>query len=193
MVLVKEISIVFTTTKKGILASLKEKQVLCSTKVVNNGEKPTPLLHQIRLIDSFKFMATSLDTLVINLSKDAFSNVKRYYTGNKLELLTRKGQYPYEYMNSLEKLKETQLPPKGAFYSTLIDEGLSDESNTCAQEVWKTFEMKNLEDYHNLYNRVDVLLLADVFENVRDICIKNYNLDPAHYYTAPDLAWDATL
>ena len=52
--------------------------------------------------------------------------------------------------------------------------------------------MKNLEDYHNLYNRVDVLLLADVFENFK-ICIKNYNLDPAHYYTAPGLAWDVAL
>ena len=64
---------------------------------------------------------------------------------------------------------------------------------TRMQKVWKTFEMKNLEDYHNLCNRVDVLLLADVFKNFRDICIKNYNLDPAHYYTAPGLAWDASL
>ena len=53
--------------------------------------------------------------------------------------------------------------------------------------------MKNLEDYHNLYNRFDVLLLADVYENFREICIKNYNLDPAHYYTTPGLAWDAAL
>ena len=53
--------------------------------------------------------------------------------------------------------------------------------------------MKSMRDYHDLYNRVDVLLLADVFENFRDICIKNYNLDPAHYYTAPGLAWDAAL
>ena len=53
--------------------------------------------------------------------------------------------------------------------------------------------MKNLEDYHNLYNQADVLLLADVFENFRNICIKNYKLDPAHYHTAPGLAWDAAL
>ena len=53
--------------------------------------------------------------------------------------------------------------------------------------------MKSLKDYHDLYNQTDILLLADVFENFRDICIKNYNLDPAHYYTAPGLAWDATL
>ena len=96
-------------------------------------------------------------------------------------------------MDTPEKLKETQLPPKEAFYSGLNDEGISDKNYEHAQEVWKTFEIKNLEDYHNLYNRVDVLLLADVFENFRDICIKNYKLDPAHYYTAPGLAWDATL
>ena len=53
--------------------------------------------------------------------------------------------------------------------------------------------MKKLEDYHNLYNRVDVLLLSDVFENFRNICCKHYNLDPAHYFTAPGLAWDAAL
>ena len=138
-------------------------------------------------------MATSLDKLVKNLSKDAFNNVKRYYAEDKLSLLTRKGIYPYEYMNSPKKLKETQLPSKEAFYSRLNEEGISDENYAHAQEVWKTFEMKNLEDYHNLYNQVDVLLLADVFENFRNICIKNYNLDPAHYYTAPGLAWNAVL
>ena len=138
-------------------------------------------------------MAKSLDKLVNNLSKDAFNNVKRYYAEDKLKLLTRKGIYPYEYMNSPEKLKETQLPSKEAFYSRLNDEGISDENYAHAQEVWETFEMKNLEDYHNLYNKVDVLLLSDVFENFREICITNYNLDPAHYYTAPALDWDAAL
>ena len=53
--------------------------------------------------------------------------------------------------------------------------------------------MKNLKDYHNLYNQVDVLHLADVFGNFRNICIKNYKLDPAHYFTAPGLAWNAVL
>ena len=53
--------------------------------------------------------------------------------------------------------------------------------------------MDNLEDYHNLYNKADVLLLSDVFENFRNICCKNYNLDPAHHFTAPGLAWDAAL
>ena len=96
-------------------------------------------------------------------------------------------------MNSPEKLKEIQLPPKEVFYSRLNDEGISDEICAHAQKVWKTFEMKNLEDYHNLYNQVDVLLLSDVFENFRKICCKHYCLYLAHYFTAPGLAWDAAL
>ena len=96
-------------------------------------------------------------------------------------------------MDTPEKLKETQLPSREVFYSKLTDEGISDENYAHALEVWKTFEMENLKDYHNLYNQVDVLLLTDVFENFRDIYIKNYNLDPAHYYTAPSLGWDAAL
>ena len=138
-------------------------------------------------------MAESLDSLVNNLPEDAFNNLKIYYTGDKLSLVMRKGVYPYEYMDSLERLKETQLPPREAFYSRLNDEGISDEDYAHAQKVWRVFKMEHFKDYHNLYNETDVLLLADVFENFRDICIKNYKLDPAHYYTAPGLAWDAAL
>ena len=138
-------------------------------------------------------MAESLDSLVNNLPKDAFNSVKREYKGGNMELLTRKGVYPYDSMDTPENLKETELPPKEVFYSKLNNEGISDEDYTHAQRVWETLEMKTLEDYHNLYNKLDVLLLADVFENFRDICIKNYNLDPAHYYTAPGLSWDASL
>ena len=96
-------------------------------------------------------------------------------------------------MDTPEKLKETQLPTRKSFYSRLNDEGITNENYAHARKIWETFEMKNLEDYHDLYNRVDVLLLAEVFENFRSVCIKNYNLDPAHYYTAPGLAWDAAL
>ena len=138
-------------------------------------------------------MATSLEKLVNNLPKDDCINLGLYYSGDKFNLLARKGVYPYEYMDSLEKLKETTLPPKEAFYSRLNDGGISDEDYTHAQNVWKTFKMEYFKDYHELYNKVDVLLLADVFENFRNICLKNYELDPAHYYTAPGLAWDAAL
>ena len=176
----------------------KKIQVKSYTKKVKNEEgepveKEIKVYHTIRFIDSFKFMATSLEKLVNNLPKDDCINLGLYYSGDKFNLLARKGVYPYEYTDSLEKLKETTLPPKEAFYSRLNVEGISDEDYAHAQKVWKTFKMEYFKDYHELYNKVDVLLLADVFENFRNICLKNYELDPAHYYTAPGLTWDAAL
>ena len=176
-----------------------EEKYISSTKSIQvrsytnkEGEIKT-IHHQTRFIDSYKFMAASLDKLVSNLPKDRFKNLKRHYSGEKFNLLTRKGIYPYEYMYSPERFKKTKLPPKEAFYSRLNGEGISDKDYEHVKKVWEMFEMKTLQDYHNLYNEVDVLLLADVFENFRDICIENYELDPAHYYTAPGLAWDAAL
>ena len=61
------------------------------------------------------------------------------------------------------------------------------------RQYGKNFNIKSLRKYHDIYNRSDVLVLADVFGNFRDVCIKNYNLDPAWYYTAPGLAWNAAL
>ena len=108
-------------------------------------------------------------------------------------LLTRKGVYPYDYVSSIDKLKETKLPSKDEFYSKLNDEDISDEDYQHAINVWNTFNCQTLQDYHDLYLRSDVLLLADVFEDFRKTCLKHYKLDPCHYYTAPGLAWDACL
>ena len=147
---------------------------------------------EIRFIDSFKFLQASLADLVGNLQPDDFHNTKVIFKDN-VDLLTRKGVYPYDYIGSLEKLTETQLPPKEQFYSKLNDEDISDEDYSHAQNVWSTFKCKSIRDYHDLYLKSDVLLLADVFENFRKTCLKHYNLDPAHYYTSPGLAWDACL
>ena len=148
---------------------------------------------KIRFIDSFKFMSSSLETLVNNLPKDAFNNLERYYTADESRLIKRKGVYPYEYMNTEERFNETKLPPKEAFYSRLSGEGITDEDYKHALNVWDVFKMKTFKDYHELYNETDVLLLADVFENFRNNNLKIYNLDPAHYFTAPGLSWDACL
>ena len=80
-----------------------------------------PKYHTIRFIDSFEFMATSLKKLVNNLPKDDCINLGSYYSGDKFNLLARKGVYPYEYMDSLEKLKETALPPKKAILDLMME------------------------------------------------------------------------
>ena len=148
---------------------------------------------EIRFIDSFKFMASSLDRLVANLDESALLCVKRFFSGEQFDLVKRKGVYPYDYMDSLNKFQDTELPPKELLYSELNHLHISDEDYEHARKVWNLFQMKTMRDYHDLYLKTDVLLLTDVFENFRDVCIENYKLDPAWYYTAPGLAWDACL
>ena len=143
--------------------------------------------------DSMKFMLSSVEALVNNLSKDDFKNLEKYFTPEQIKLLKQKGFYPYEYMDNIEKLKDTKPPPQKAFYSKLTGKGINNYNYNHVLEVWKTFKMKSLKEYHEVYNKTDVLLLADVFEKFRDICLKNYGLDPVYYYTAPGLAWDAML
>ena len=151
-----------------------------------------PVNFEVRFLDSFKFLQTSLANLVSNLQPDDFHNTKQVFKKN-VDLLTRKGVYPYDYVSSLEKLSETQLPPKEEFYSKLNDEDITEDDYQHAINVWNTFKCKSLRDYHDLYLKSDVLLLSDVFENFRKTCLKHYNLDPAQYYTSPGLAWDACL
>ena len=143
--------------------------------------------------DSLKFMSSSLGALVNNLPKNGFKNISKYYTPEEVELIKQKGFYPYEYMNTEEKFNNTKLPPQEGFYSKLSGKGITEKNYKHACNVWNTFKMKTFKDYHKLYNETDVLLLADVFENFRNLCLKIYGLDPVYYYTAPGLAWDACL
>ena len=107
--------------------------------------------------------------------------------------MLRKGVYPYEYMDSWEKFNETSLPSKEDFYSNLNMKDIDDIDYRHGNNVFKGFKLENLGDYHDLYVQSDTLLLADVFENFRDMCIKEYELDPAHFLSLPGLAWQACL
>ena len=186
-------------TKKilvGVSDDLSERSKT-ETKGDNKPEKEKDIYLNNRFIDSFKFMSSGLDSLVKNLTDNGKDSSKIVHTKNrfqdKISLCLRKGVYPYDYMNSPEKLSETQLPPKSAFYSKLTEQDISDEDYIHAQKVWKEFGMTTMKDYHDLYLELDVLLLADVFENFREVCLDNYKLDPAWYLTAPGLSWDAML
>jgi len=93
----------------------------------------------------------------------------------------------------MQKFNETSLFPKEAFHNDLADEACSDELYARAQDVWDRFNCSTLGDYHDVYLLTDVGLLADVFENFRDMAMQYYGLDPAHYLTLPHFAWDAML
>ena len=124
-----------------------------------------------------------------------FLNTYEFCNGdlNKFILLLRKGVYPYEYMDSWQKFDETSLPDKEAFYSNLNMEDITDVDYRHGKTVFEYLINKNLGDYHDLYVQSDTSLLADVFENFRNMCIKVYELDPAHFLSAPGLAWQACL
>ena len=183
----------------GVIAKNKEDYITFSIKVAadkymdKNGVEEDKEI-ELRFINSFKFMSSSLDSLMTNLvgvGQTLFGFEE--YTPAQYELLVKKGIYPYEYMSEWEKFKETKVPPKEAFYSKLNMAGVSEEDYEHARSVWREFGIKNLGEYHDLYLKTDVILLANVFEAFREVCLKNYDLDPAHFYTAPVLAWKACL
>ena len=126
-------------------------------------------------------------------NKDLIKKLKNTYLNkyddlNKFILLLRKGVYPYEYMDSWEKFNETSLPSKDDFYSNLNMEDIDDIDYRHGNNVFKGFKLENLGDYHDLYVQSDILLLADVFEKFRDMCIKEFELDPAHFLSLPGQA-----
>ena len=137
-------------------------------------------------------MASSLDSLTNNLVRRGrklfgFED----YNESQYNLLTRKGIYPYKHISSWDKFEEAQFPPIEAFYSSLNMTNISEGDYEHAQRVWKEFRIRNLGEYHDLYLRTNVILLANVFEAFRDTCLEHYSLDPAHFYTSPGLAWKA--
>ena len=177
------------------LGKYPEKKLSCISK---NMEKYISFsLGNLRFLDSMSFMGGSLASLVNNLAAEGdqdFHHIKRHFPDPKhRNLLLRKGVYPYEWMDDESKMDHPSLPEKDAFYSSLSLQGITQEDYEHAQNVWNTFGMKTMRDYHDLYLKSDVLLLADVFEKFRQESLDNYGLDPAHYYTAPGLSWDAAL
>jgi len=141
-------------------------------------------------------MAYSLSSLASNLLTPDFKKfieTSKHFSSEDMPLVTRKGVYPYEYTDSWGKLKDTRLPEKEDFYSTLTEKHIKEEDYIHAKEVWKHFGCTTLGEYSDLYLMIDVLLLADIFENFRDLCLSTYQLDPAFYYTSSGFSFDCML
>ena len=158
-------------------------------------------LDNIIFLDSYSFMKESLAKLVKNL-KDAdyeFPITSFLYKDhiksnpNIKNLLLRKGVFPYDFFDSEDKFKLDHLPEKEEFFSTLSQSHISEEDYVHAKNIWETFNMKNFGEYHDLYLILDTVLLADCFQKFRTIILKEYGLDPCHFYSIPMLAWSACL
>ena len=183
---------------QGIHRFAEKKKI---SAIPNNMEKYVSFqLGNLRFLDSLQFLGpgSSLDKLAGNLKefpilKEQFDQVWSFGDVNDVKLLCQKGVYPYSYMKNFDVFEETSLPPKEAFHNNLTGEDISDEKYKFAQQVWKTTGCQSIGEYHDLYLYQDIFLLADIFEQFRQVCLKNYQMDPAHYYTVPGLARDAAL
>ena len=96
-------------------------------------------------------------------------------------------------MDNWERFNETSLPNKESFYSNLNMENIEDIDYRHGNNVFKTFKLKNLGEYYDLYVQSDTLSLADLFKNFRNKCLEEYELDPSHFLSLTGLAWPACL
>ena len=153
-------------------------------------------IDRLRFIDSLQFMNSSLSQLVENLKgkkTNGFYILEEVFGVEKSKLLMRKGVYPYDYISSWKTFDEPTLPPTKKFFNTLTRSHISEEDYEYAKHVYNEFQISNIGEYHDLYLLTDTLLLACVFEEFRQMALKNFKLDPVHYFTLPGLAWDAAL
>jgi len=152
-------------------------------------------IDSIRFLDSFQFLSSSLDKLVSTMARDntdKFVHTKRHFGSDDPNIFKR-DVYPYEYVTGSEILTETCLSPRDKFYGELNEEGISEEDYNRALDTWQRYDCKTMKDYHDHYLTLDVTLLADVFENFREMALRKYELDPAHSWTVPGFAWNCAL
>ena len=188
---IKELSKHFEADEINCIAESKEKYISITINTKEKIPHPTKDIYKrvgIKFIDTLRFMQSSLSDLANSMN--SFKILGEYLP---VELMSKKGVYPYEYMDSFERFNEVELPGINSFYSSLNLSGITESEYNYAKKVWRNLGCRNMGDYHDVYLLTDVLLLADIFESFRDTCLKVYKLDPAQFYTAPGLAFQAAL
>jgi hypothetical protein len=131
-----------------------------------------------------------------NAGIENFKNLTSYFHDTPheiLELLVQKGVFPYSYLDSFDKLESTEYLNYDSFYDNLKDKNIELKEYERGKKLLDYFNCKSFKEYMELYLTCDVLILADCFESFRDLSLKHYGLDPAHYISSPGLSWDAML
>ena len=162
------------------------------------NQKNATITNNLRFLDSFQFMSQSLDSLAKTLKTEDFSLLKTFFSSTHPtvdgKLLTRKGHFPCSYLDSFPKF-EKPLPNYGDDWKNTLTGKIDISEADVAQafKIYTLFGCRNLGDYHDVYLGTDVLIPADVSEKFRQVCMKVYKLDPVHFFSAPNLSWNAML
>ena len=175
----------------SIIPQTKDKYMTLTARIpVDVTKEGKTIYFNVVFLDSYQFMASSLNKLTKNLDSFPFTNsLKRDYPNINNEIIQRKGVFPYSYFDSLNKLQEASLPPSSAFRNDLTDEECSEEDYRFAQRVWQEFGCQTFQDYLMIYLKLDVLLLACVFEKFRSKTLEQDGLDPIHFVSLPGLSF----
>ncbi|CAL8147652.1 unnamed protein product [Orchesella dallaii] len=191
-----------------LIKALKLKNIVTDIEVVSNTAEKFPYIkinNKLVFKDSLSFFSSSLDGVANTLNPEDFKLSRKYFTemlsnmfpgqnvDSKVELLLRKGVYPYSYFDCVEKYDETELPPPHEFYNDLTEKPIEPEEYLHAQRVWRELGIKNLREYTKIYVEADVLLLADCFQRMRKLFQEKFELDPIHYLSLPQLTWDCAM
>ncbi len=148
----------------------------------------------MRYLDSYRFLSSSLRTLVESLPHMNLIHTSRAYPDPLMfQYAQKKNFFPYEFFNNESKLSLTSLPPPSAFYSSLDGSSITEEDYKHAKEAWKIFNCETLKDYLVEYCKIDVLLLTDSFLSFREECLKAYTIDPLYCYSLPGFTFEAFL
>ena len=123
---------------------------------INKEGKEVDIMNELRFIDSFNFINSSLEKVVSNLSLDKLRETEKVFK-DKIKFVSRKGVYPYDYIDSITNFNEKELLPKKLFYSKLNNCDIFDDYEH-ANKVWNEFRMKMISDCHDYFLKSDVLL-----------------------------------
>jgi len=163
---------------------------------------PQEKLGNIRFIDSCRFLPCALSSLTDQLAKEGPAKFPITKTmcdewtkgaEKDIELLLRKGVFPYNFLSSYKAFQAESLPEKDWFTSDLTKKAISNEDYKHAETVWTAFGCQDFGDYHDLYCLLDVCLLADIMQNFRSLFEDSFGLDPINYVSLPSVSWQAAL
>ena len=179
----------------NIIPQTKEKYMNLTARIpVDRTREGKIVYFNVIFLDSYQFMSSSLAQLVNNLESLPFTDVlRRDYPNFSNEMMKRKGVFPYSYFNSLSKLQESSLPPRSAFKNDLSGEECAEEDYRFAQRAWQESDCQTFGDYLMVYLKLDVILLACVFERFRQKTMEQDGLEPIHFVSLPGLSFQSAF
>jgi ssDNA-binding Zn-finger/Zn-ribbon topoisomerase 1 len=181
--------------KLDVIAQTREKFMAMTAKVpVDKTKENKTVYFDIKFLDSYQFMTASLASLVQNLkSLPLTQNLKKQYPNLTDEVITRKGVFPYAYFDAISKLGETSLPPIDKFKNDLTGAECKTEDYDHAQDAWIKFDCHTFGEYMIAYLKLDVFLLADVFQEFRRVALEEDKLDPVHFVSLPAMSFKSAF